>query len=246
MEMEPMELVKSASSSVWEGAMGVMTSDLWVYFLKTVIAWGVPVGSVGILVLFALSSNKKKEPNQSGGGSPFMFGQKKPGPKEYLTIERLNERLSSYDYSFRKASDGERTALENSKQEERTLKWGINSKAFTESLSLEQLEKIDTLEKRFATKEEQLKLALDVASKELRKIAADAIKPSDENKESDGDAKSSGGMFGMGGGKKEKQLKKISELVSSQMSIEQDYIAAVSKILNSKQATSFQRLLKSK
>lgn len=247
MEMDPLELVKSVSSSLWEGTMSVMTSDLWVYFLKTVIAWGVPVGSVGIVVLLALSSSKKDQAVQSGEErSPFAFGRKKPGPKEYLTIERLNERLSSYDYSFRKASDGERRALENSKHEERILKWGINSKAFTESLSLEQLEKIDTLEKRFATKEAQLKLDLDVASKELRKIAADAIKPSDENEDSDGGAESSGGMFGMGGGEKEKQLKKISELVSSQMSVEQDYIAAVSKILNSKQATSFQRLLKSK
>ena len=89
--------------------------ELSMYTLKTLISWGVPAVTVGIVALMIISGARRVKSSSSGGedgsssSSPFGFlrgGQmgKKPRTQPYLSIKRLNDRLDSYALQFEAAT----------------------------------------------------------------------------------------------------------------------------------------------
>ena len=80
------------------------------YTLKTVISWGVPAVTVGVVAFFVIASSRKgrdEKKAKGGGGGPFGFlGAGGPGaePPPPFVIKRLNDRLDSYAYAFQAAT----------------------------------------------------------------------------------------------------------------------------------------------
>ena len=78
--------------------------DLGIYLAQTVISWGVPgavVGAVGILIA---SAGRSDEPPPLPPALAKALGVSDE-PKEFLQIEKMNEKLRSYEYSFAKVCD---------------------------------------------------------------------------------------------------------------------------------------------
>jgi hypothetical protein len=113
----------SAGNAFLSSTAGFFSSpemrDLGVYLAKTLIAWGIPVGAIGIVVLSAISSaSRRGDPDSSfeSDSSPQSLlarlrGQKPGEPVEYLKVQRLNDKLDSFRYSLQKAEEGARPAL---------------------------------------------------------------------------------------------------------------------------------------
>lgn len=85
--------------------------ELGIFFAQTVISWGVPVAAIGALALVLRPSG-----NGDGGSRPLPPALAKAlgmtnEPKEFLEIERLNEKLTSFEFSFRKAETSAGSAL---------------------------------------------------------------------------------------------------------------------------------------
>ena len=89
--------------------------ELSMYTLKTLISWGVPAVTVGIVALMIISGARRGKSSSGGNedgsssSSPFGFlrgGQmgKKPRTQPYLSIKRLNDRLDSYALQFEAAT----------------------------------------------------------------------------------------------------------------------------------------------
>ena len=89
--------------------------ELSMYTLKTLISWGVPAVTVGIVALMIISGERRGKSSSGGNedgwssSSPFGFlrgGQigKKPRTQPYLSIKRLNDRLDSYALQFEAAT----------------------------------------------------------------------------------------------------------------------------------------------
>jgi hypothetical protein len=85
------EIAGSASSFLSSPEM----KDLGVYLVKTLIAWGVPVGAVGLVIVSAIASATRKDRDGDGDGDPsspgnllaMLRGQKPGEPVEYLKVE---------------------------------------------------------------------------------------------------------------------------------------------------------------
>ena len=99
----------SAGNAFLSGAIGFFSSpemkDLAVYLAKTLIAWGIPAGAVGIIVLSAIASaSRRGDPDSfESDASPQSLlarlkGQKPGEPVEYLKVQRLNDRLDSFRF----------------------------------------------------------------------------------------------------------------------------------------------------
>ena len=85
--------------------------DLLVFFAQTVISWGVPTVAIGGLLLFVSPFGKKNDaPPPLPPALAKALGVSNE-PKEFLQIERLNEKLNSFEYSFRKVSTSPGSAL---------------------------------------------------------------------------------------------------------------------------------------
>ena len=111
---------------------GQVAGDLSLFTVKTLIAWGVPAFVVALVVfpladaIFGGDDEDRKSQLEGGAfGDEFAledeqpqppglpFGRKKPRrapnrPKapQYLKVERLNERLESFEFSLESASAG--------------------------------------------------------------------------------------------------------------------------------------------
>ena len=111
---------------------GQVAGDLSLFTVKTLIAWGVPAFVVALVVfpladaIFGGDDEDRKSQLEGGAfGDEFAledeqpqppglpFGRKKPRrapnrPKapQYLKVERLNERLESFEFSLESASSG--------------------------------------------------------------------------------------------------------------------------------------------
>eukprot|EP00954_Amorphochlora_amoebiformis_P027682 1387125-Amorphochlora_amoeboformis.AAC.1 len=69
-----------------------VVGDLGVYLSKTVIAWGVPTAVLGLAFVLAAPKPSMEE------------------PKQYLKIERLNDKLDSFNFTLTKATVNAREA----------------------------------------------------------------------------------------------------------------------------------------
>eukprot|EP00284_Hemiselmis_tepida_P018687 CAMPEP_0174938728 /NCGR_PEP_ID=MMETSP1355-20121228/64392_1 /TAXON_ID=464990 /ORGANISM="Hemiselmis tepida, Strain CCMP443" /LENGTH=247 /DNA_ID=CAMNT_0016185677 /DNA_START=26 /DNA_END=766 /DNA_ORIENTATION=+ len=113
------------------------TREVLVFLAKTLIAWGVPVVTIGVVAFFVISSASRgkemefeeKDPESAGGGGglpPFLKGpQRKGEPVEYLKIERLNDKLDSFQYSLSKVEKGRKAALAEKRKSDFERAYGI-------------------------------------------------------------------------------------------------------------------------
>ena len=99
--------------SGWAGFTGLLASpeakDIYVYTIKTLISWGVPAVTVGIVAFFVIGSSRKSRQGGADkpGGGFSLFGGGRAGEKPSpFVIKRLNDRLDSYAYAFDQAVIG--------------------------------------------------------------------------------------------------------------------------------------------
>ena len=98
--------------SGWTGFTGLLASpeakDIYVYTIKTLISWGVPAVTVGVVAFFIIgSSRRSKAASGDKPGGFSLFGGGKPGEKPSpFVIKRLNDRLDSYAYAFDQVTVG--------------------------------------------------------------------------------------------------------------------------------------------
>ena len=78
--------------------------DLGIFFAQTVISWGVPAAAIGAVALLLIPKGAQQDgPRPLPPALAKALGMTNE-PKEYLTIERLNDKLTSFEYSFQKAA----------------------------------------------------------------------------------------------------------------------------------------------
>jgi hypothetical protein len=91
----------AAGNAMFSGAFVFLSSpemkDLGLYLAKTLIAWGVPVGAVGIVIISAISrASRRGDDGSLDSESQSLLGMlrgQKPGePIEYLKIQRYQRR----------------------------------------------------------------------------------------------------------------------------------------------------------
>ena len=183
---------------------GQVAGDLSLYTVKTLIAWGVPAFVVA-LVVFPLADaifggeDDDKNPQLGGAfGDEFAledeqpqppglpFGRKKPRrapnrPKapQYLKVERLNERLESFEFSLESASAGRYAA----RRQRRNRRLG---KAFGDELGLaglsdDALDAVAEAERNYLKKSTEARTKVLVARATLRGLAAATNATSAEN-----------------------------------------------------------------
>lgn len=140
--------------------------QLGVYFAQTLISWGVP-GAV--LILLAIISAGKGEPPDDLDQLPpplaKALGLSKE-PKEYLKIERLNAKLSSFDYSLAKATVSKESALRAAERIALERRFGAEIAAF--GLDSEAVRAIGKAEERFRKADRRLSAQLEKKTRALR------------------------------------------------------------------------------
>lgn len=155
--------------------------EIGVYFAKTVIGFGVPAVVIGLLIAKIISSARGpgRDPLDDGaaaGGPAALFGKmmRKPGePVEMLKIERLNERLDSFQYSLQKADSGGRGALLEKRRKDFERAYGIAIGHLTDK----QLALLFAGDSRFRARDDELLNQIDTATRELRAMAASKPTP---------------------------------------------------------------------
>ncbi|EKX41700.1 hypothetical protein GUITHDRAFT_141705 [Guillardia theta CCMP2712] len=189
-----------------------------------------------------------------------LFGMPmKPGePQDLFKIERLNERLENFQYSFEKADSGRRSALISKKRKEFERNYGIQIGSLTDKqanflpraaqIFLFQIESIIMAEKRYREIDERLLDEVDKNSQELRSLAvslgAAAPGAATGNETQGGIMKM---MDSMTNRRKLKAVeKKLTKLTSARLSNELSYISAVGSQLDKNQKEKLESLLKSR
>ena len=255
------------AASAAGGAVGIWAypevRDLAVYLAKTLIAWGVPASVVGFIIIrAAAASARKEEPDElalaeseSSKMPPFLQllskGGKGAEPVEYLKVERLNDKLLSFDFSLRKVQDGRRVALAHRRRQD-------FSKAFGEELGAtltdEQIQKIIVIDKGYREAEDRQQARIDEATRELRSLVAKQAltAPAPTNGESDaahtGGASGGGNMLaGIFAGRERKTYETaLTQAISTRVRNEATYITAFSSLLQPEQRTILDSVLKSR
>jgi len=226
----------TAAPSVW--------TSLLITLAETVIAWGIPLGGLGILTVYTISATVKAGKSSSDGGSGFFGKRKADEPKEYLKIDRLNDRLESYQYSVDKAVFGKGTARGTQLRQAFARRVGDE---LASDLTPAQLEKILQAEKKWLNEAKQLANSINGSANKIRlAVADDAVKsaPSDANPGAE-EKKPGGGLASMmGGGKYGKMQGEIAEAAKEWSKAEERYLAAVAKALNASQRAKLAAILK--
>ena len=122
------------------------SSALLVFAAQTVISWGIPATVVLTLaVLTARGPSEDEEPELPPKLAKALGLTNEP--KEFLKVERLNDKLQSFTYSMEKASTGKATALRRSRQRSFARSFGAELAAM--DLTTTQLKRIETAAKRY-------------------------------------------------------------------------------------------------
>jgi hypothetical protein len=142
--------------------------DLGIFFAQTVISWGVPAAAIGALALIL-----RPPPNGGNGpkGLPPALAKAlgmDNGPKEFLEIERLNEKLGSFEYSFRKASTSPASALRVKTKADIERQLGAEFQSF--GLDGLTVEKVFNAASTYRQKEENVAKRLETILNQLRAI----------------------------------------------------------------------------
>jgi len=249
------EVVKTAGAS---SAMDQAMIELSIFLAKTVISWGVPAAVIGLLLVKIISSAKGPPkdplddgPSMGGGGPGALFGimgRKSGEPAEMLKIERLNERLDSFQYSLEKIDKGKRGALLDKRRKDFERAYGIAVGHLTDK----QVSALVSGDARFRSRDDQILSEIDNATRELRALAA--TRPSsigdDDYKSanaSESEESKPGMMEGFMGNRKSKQQQKVlGTLLASRVSNELSYISGVSALLGKNERQRLEILLRSR
>ena len=248
--------------------------ELGIFLAQTVISWGVPAVVAGALAITIASAGK------GGGGAdeppPLPPALAKAlgvsaEPKEYLQIEKLNSKLESYEYSFRKASISKSSALRIRGKQEIERQFGLEFEAF--GLDAATCEKVLKAAKAYRRAEERVAKQIEVARIELRAAGlsaaggaaasvdeedadAESASPGAAAEEAGSTSGSSGGglatllpkanpLASMGQGMKTKgMLERITKLESERLTLELDFLKRLSAILTADQAAALAAVLK--
>merc|ERR1740130_2673456 len=159
--------------------------QITVFFLQTLISWGVPAAVALVFVLLAYRPDSKDGDDDEMSLPPPLakaLGLSKE-PREFLKIERLNAKLASFDYSFTKATASKETALRASERLALERRFGAEVSAM--GLETEAVRAIAKAEQSFRKADDALAKDLGSAMRTLRAASL---------------AKKGGGGGGGGGG----------------------------------------------
>ena len=154
-----------ADAGIIDSIGGVLQSkevhDLGIFFAQTVISWGVPATVVGALALLVFKpSGGPNEPPPLPPALAKALGVD-GGPKEYLEIEKLNEKLQSFEYSFAKNSLSEASAKRSRGKQEIERQLGAEFQSF--GLDTATVEKVYDAAKRYRKAEEQVTKKIELS-----------------------------------------------------------------------------------
>jgi hypothetical protein len=251
------EVAQVAAASLTQSAgMDQAMVEIGVFLAKTVISWGVPAAVIGLLLVRIITAVKPggAAPDPLDDGpmmGPGLFGmlRRKPGePEEMLKIERLNDRLDSFQYSLQKLDKGRRGALLDKRRKDFERAYGIAIGHLTDK----QLALLLSGDLRFRTRDEQILSQIDDATQELRALAVTRPTPIPDPEyksanETESDGAKPGMMEGfMGGRKMKKAEKKLAELLASRVRNEMQYVSGVSALLGKNERQRLELLLRSR
>jgi len=242
--------------------------ELSMYTLKTLISWGVPAVTVGIVALMIISGARRVKSSSSGGedgsssSSPFGFlrgGQmgKKPRTQPYLSIKRLNDRLDSYALQF-EAATVSKTSAKRQQNKQRFEKRYADALG---KLSSEERNAILEAQKKWKEVDDRLKTRMNAITASSRKTALELGARKKESSSSsassskEDDAASSSkedgdimnnikNKFGMGKENPSKQAKELGRIASERMLNEDKYLTAVAAAVPKSKLKSLEDVLK--
>lgn len=173
--------------SGWTGFTGLLASpeakDIYVYTIKTLISWGVPAVTVGIVAFFVIGSSRKSRQGGADkpGGGFSLFGGGRAGEKPSpFVIKRLNDRLDSYAYAFDQAVIG-KEAVDAAR---RRTAFADKYAAVLGKLTAKEREAVTAAKQQWAREDARLRAEMASLS---RKIRADAVRAADGKKKNKGD-----------------------------------------------------------
>ena len=173
--------------SGWTGFTGLLASpeakDIYVYTIKTLISWGVPAVTVGIVAFFVIGSSRKSRQGGADkpGGGFSLFGGGRAGEKPSpFVIKRLNDRLDSYAYAFDQAVIG-KEAVDAAR---RRTAFADKYAAVLGKLTAKEREAVTAAKQQWAREDARLRAEMASLS---RKIRADAVRAAEGKKKNKGD-----------------------------------------------------------
>lgn len=242
--------------------------ELSMYTLKTLISWGVPAVTVGIVALMIISGARRGKSSSSGGedgassSSPFGFlrgGQmgKKPRTQPYLSIKRLNDRLDSYALQF-EAATVSKTSAKRQQNKQRFEKRYADALG---KLSSEERNAILEAQKKWKEVDDRLKTRMNAITASSRKTALElgarkkesssSSSSSSKEDEAASSSKEDGDImnniknkFGMGKENPSKQAKELGRIASERMLNEDKYLTAVAAAVPKSKLKSLEDVLK--
>ena len=242
--------------------------ELSMYTLKTLISWGVPAVTVGIVALMIISGARRGKSSSGGGedrsssSSPFGFlrgGQmgKKPRTQPYLSIKRLNDRLDSYALQF-EAATVSKTSAKRQQNKQRFEKRYADALG---KLSSEERSAILEAQKKWKEVDDRLKTRMNAITASSRKTALElgarkkesssSSSSSSKEDEAASSSKEDGDImnniknkFGMGKENPSKQAKELGRIASERMLNEDKYLTAVAAAVPKLKLKSLEDVLK--
>jgi len=242
--------------------------ELSMYTLKTLISWGVPAFTVGIVALMIISGARRGKSSSGGGedgsssSSPFGFlrgGQmgKKPRTQPYLSIKRLNDRLDSYALQF-EAATVSKTSAKRQQNKQRFEKRYADALG---KLSSEERNAILEAQKKWKEVDDRLKTRMNAITASSRKTALElgarkkesssSSSSSSKEDEAASSSKEDGDImnniknkFGMGKENPSKQAKELGRIASERMLNEDKYLTAVAAAVPKSKLKSLEDVLK--
>jgi len=139
--------------------------QLGVFFVQTVISWGVPGAVVLFIISIAAGGKGGEEEDDLPPALAKFLGMSKE-PKEYLKVERLNNKLQSFDYSLGKATVSKESALRTSREQEFRRVWGAELASL--DLTAKQLDAIEKGTERYRKAQAKLQRQLETNTRKLR------------------------------------------------------------------------------
>lgn len=242
--------------------------ELSMYTLKTLISWGVPAVTVGIVALMIISGARRGKSSSGGNedgsssSSPFGFlrgGQmgKKPRTQPYLSIKRLNDRLDSYALQF-EAATVSKTSAKRQQNKQRFEKRYADALG---KLSSEERNAILEAQKKWKEVDDRLKTRMNAITASSRKTALElgarkkesssSSSSSSKEDEAASSSKEDGDImnniknkFGMGKENPSKQAKELGRIASERMLNEDKYLTAVAAAVPKSKLKSLEDVLK--
>ena len=181
--------------------MQVASSDLFIYFVQTLIANGVPTFFVLLTIYFAASAFRRDKDEDGGRGSTvidelysdlydegpnkqggFSFGPRRKRPtnvgvpsQQFIKIKSLNKKLDSYEFSMNTATKSKAAAAATyrSKSFDRALQLALEGPGDSSPLPSYAKSKLLELEKEFLTKGKRYVTQLQALQSQLAQEVID-------------------------------------------------------------------------